>query len=1290
LIFEFWYFAAYILDSRNTKILPESKTVMRLFRENMNLRKFKIWFAFSVRHKYLRMHAKFLTVIIVTILSLGAVKAQDTVTGAFEGTISNNQTGKPLAGAFIEIINEQTGVIYNLQSDSKGRFYQGLLAPGIYLIRVSTTGFRPRTLRRELKVSFTGEVVPVPVALEPETGIGGVVPPPEEPGDIRVEINTSDARQDGSNKKDEVVGLPLGATTITKTFDELAFLLPGVAPPPQTIGDTTGPGVGPGVGSAGQFAVNGLRSRGNNFTVDGSDNNDEDIGVRRQGFVALIPQPLESIEEYQIITLLAPAQFGRNIGAQVNAVSKSGGNLTRGTLYGSFNSDKLNARNFFDTTNGNERFPLQTATGQPVLLDGQPIMVRNQSSGEDSFTFLQGGATLGGAIRQRKLFYFLSGEYQKINATKEKNFIVPTVEQRGAFGTGASGIFRNPFTNDPVSAIPSTLQGSALFSLFPFANNPAGIYGVNTFTQNLPTSGEGVILSAKIDNHFRLRGRQQSVTGRYNFTADERYIPAVNEAIFSTLLSKIQTHNFSFFLNSQLSRPSSIKPIFNQIRLSFGRTRLDFSEVRDREFLIPSDEFPNVPFLLNAPLKLNITQPQLPGRQNNGPVKYRSVFTPVGANTDFTSESQIDILGQVNLAGFSSLGVDVYNFPQLRVNNTYQIADELSARLNNHSLAFGVDLRRTDLDSDLPRLARPLVNFNGTPRLIFENGAFRFPTAADPNPIILAEDLAALGAASDFLLTFNVNRADSKANLRYYQLNFYGQDTWRISPKFSLSYGLRYEYNSPVKEVNNLIEQTFTDSRISFVPGLLPFIAGRKTLYEPDLNNLAPRVGAAYTPRLFKGRRVTVLRAGYGIFYDQILGAVVNQSRNVFPTFFTFNFGGVEGDSPNFVQYYNPAGQTFLDNSGNSIPLRSPGTVNAYNQSITFDRLFQQIRFGFPNAVNATLPSRNLEMPMAQHFTIAFEQQLSSNFTVSMNYVRTVGAKLLRFTTPNLGSGIIVAPTVFQLFPTTVDKGIIPFFLTQAIVKVPNRPVRNIGAVNLFETNASSNYNALQIQIRGRFLPNFNFQVSYTLSKVIDDVSDVFDLSGSYALPQNSFTRAGERAAANFDVRNRLTYSFTYNFPQLKTNKWFQLIAGNLQIAGTGRFQTGQPFTVNSTIDVNLDGNLTDRLNTIEGIEITGNRQQPLRLKNNNFLTLLAPFGEDGAVQRNNFRAGRLLELDLSIAKHFVVGSRRVAFRTDIFNFINRANFGIPVRFLESAAFGKTVSTNTSARRLQFSLKYEF
>jgi len=1238
-----------------------------------------------------------LAFLIILLLLVGNNVAQDTVTGAFQGNVSNNQNDEPVPGAAVQITNEQTGVVYNLTTDSKGIFYQGLLSPGFYQISITVSGFRSRLLRREIRVSLTGEVVPVPVSLEPETPTTTSTQPSpailEESDNIRVEINTTDARRDGSFKAEIITKIPLGSNTVTRSFDELALLLPGVAPPPQTIGDVAGPGVGPGVGSAGQFAVNGLRSRGNNFTVDGSDNNDEDIGVRRQGFVALIPQPIESIQEFQIITLLAPAQFGRNIGAQVNAVSKAGGNKFNGTLYGFFNSNILNARNFFDTTNGNDTVALRSATGQAVLLDGQPLTVRNQSDGEDSFTFGQAGGTFGGAIVQNKVFYFTSGEYQKINAIQEKSFAVPTIEQRGAFRTGTTGVFRDPFNNTPLtnSAIPNAPSSAAILSLFPFANNPSGVYGENTFTQVLPASGRGVILSGRLDNNFALGGRQQSLTGRYNFTDDNKNIPSVNEAIFSTVLSKIQTQNFSFFFNSQLSDSGSSKPLFNQIRFSFGRTRLNFDEVRDTEFLTPSDDFPDTPFLLNTRLRLNVTLPPGLGQPNTGAVRYNSFFPAINGAIVSTAEPFIGPLGQVKVAGFSSLGVDVYNFPQSRTNNTFQLADELTYRLKSHSLVFGVDTRRTDLNSDLPRLARPLVTFNGAPRLIFENEAFRFPTANDQQPILRPEDLLGLTTASDFLLTFNVDRLDSKVNLRYYQLNFYGQDTWRVRPNLSVSYGLRYEYNTPVKERDRLIEQTFTDERLSIVPGLNQFLDGRTSLYEPDLNNFAPRVGIAYSKPFFGNNRLSVFRAGYGIFYDQILGAVVNQSRNVFPTFLTLNYGGLNSRSQTALVLFNPGRTTTANNQGVNFPLNTSGTVNIFNPGLNLLEFIQNDRQFFPNAINVTLPARELEMPMAHHYSFVYEQQLSSNYSLSIGYVGTLGRKLLRFETPNLGSSITTAPTLLRTIPIPTANGELFIPISEGRVFNPNRPVGDIGAVNLFTTTASSNYNSLQTQLRTRFVNSFDFQMSYTFSSVTDDVSDVFDLAGASVLPQNSLTLAGERAPANFDVRHRLSYNVIYDIPQLQgNNRFLNWLTDGLQIASIGRFHTGQPFTVNSIIDVNLDGNLTDRLNNTNGLVATGDGRQPLRLETNNPFTLLAPFGQDGQIGRNSFRAGKVLELDLSFIKRWTFNNQSLLFRTDVFNFINRANFGVPIRFLEAPGFGRATNTITPARRIQFSLKYAF
>jgi hypothetical protein len=1225
-------------------------------------------------------HPSSLRPILFVILSLffavESTFAQDTVTGAFEGTVTNSQTKAPINGADVQITNEETGLVIFLRTGSDGRFYEGQLAPGQYRIRVSIAGFQPKEIRQELKISYTDQVIPVPVPLDPAAS--SPTPAPGATGrdtDIRVELNRTDASRRGSFTK-EVSLLPLGATTLIRSFDELALLLPGVAPPPQTLGTVAGPGVGAGVGSAGQFAVNGLRSRANNFTVDGSDNNDEDIGVRRQGFVSLIPQPIDSIQEYHVTTLLAPAQFGRNIGAQVNAVSKSGGEHIHGTVYVLFNSRQLNARKFFDGTTANAVFPLRADNGQPVLVDGQPLMVRNDSSGEDSFTLAEGGFVLGGPLISKKLFYFLSAEYQSLNATQEESFAVPSLSQRGAFGTGVTGIFRDPFTGNATSANPTARSGAAVLTLFPFPNNPDGIYGANTFTQVLPAGGRGKVISAKLDDNFDAWGRSQSITGRYNFTDDFRNIPVTGGAIFSALQPHIRTQNLSLFWNARVTRPYSATPIRNQIRLSYGRTRLRFEEVRAQQFLIPSRDFPDIPFLLNAPSLFNVTLPDSPGVANTGPVRYTRL--PV------TVERQFGALGQVVIAGFSPIGVDVFNFPQRRVNNTYQIADQLVMRLGRHTLTFGTDNRRTELNSELPRNARPLVTFGGAPRLIVENGVSRFPTSNDPDPLIQPVDLAAIGAPNNLFLTLSTDQNDS-ISLRFYQLNFYAQHDWRLRRNLSLSYGLRYEYNTPPRELHRRIENTFTDPSLDLVPGLSEFIDGRTRINDPDLNNLAPRVSLAYSSDYFGNNRQSVLRAGYGLFYDQVLGAVVSQSRNVFPTFLNLNFGGgivtAANDFP--LVAFNPASTVFLVNA-DLVPLLTPGTLTQINPRLGLSTTISFVNDNFANAIGPTLPARKLEMPTAHQFGVTFEQQLNSDLVLSAAYVGTRANHLLRFSTPNLGPGLTLVPTSFSVVQEIFT---VPRFLGRVII--PQRPVERVGAINIFETTASSRYDSLQLQARGRLRPSMQYQLSYSLSKATDDVSDVFDLAGASALPQNSLTFANERGPANFDARHRVTYNFIYTFGDYK--KGVRSLLSGLQLAGIGRFQTGQPFTVNSTIDVNLDGNLTDRLNTADGIVVTGDRSQPLRLATANTLSLLAPFGQDGKVGRNTFRAGNLLELDLAMMKSFSLGeSRRLLFRIDVFNFINRANFGVPVRFLEAPGFGKATNTVTPGHRIQLSLKLSF
>ncbi|MEO7673659.1 MAG: TonB-dependent receptor plug domain-containing protein, partial [Pyrinomonadaceae bacterium] len=505
-----------------------------------------------------------------------------------------------------------------------------------------------------------------------------------------------ETQRGGSFDDKEARALPLGGKTLIRSFDELALLVPGVASAPEAIGNNVGPGVGPGVGTSGQFSVNGLNSRTNNFMVDGSDNNDEDIGVRRQGFFSLVPQPIESIQEFQVITLLAPAQYGRNLGGQVNVVSKSGTSDFHGAVYGFFNSDKLNARNFFDFKGDTPPVAL-TGGGRNVTIDGRQAFVQNPAGDQDSLTLLHGGGVLGGPIVREKTFFFVSAEGQVLNATKESHFAVPTVEQRGFLNSGATGI--TTLGQSQRQLRPTTESGNLIFSLFPFPNDPSGVFGRNTLTQVLSDDGRGGVFSGKVDHYFSMRdGQLQTLTARYNLTDDSRDLPVTGGGIFSSMKSQVRTDNFSTFLTGDLTDKLS-----NLFRFSWGRTRLRFDEIRNSSFLLPTSSFGGAGFLLNAPSLANITTPFRAGGTAPG-----VAYSTIAAST----ESKLGAIGQVIIGGFSPVGADVFNFPQRRVNNTLQFADTLrSSAFRSHNLAFGADIRHTDLNSDLPRNSRPLVTF---------------------------------------------------------------------------------------------------------------------------------------------------------------------------------------------------------------------------------------------------------------------------------------------------------------------------------------------------------------------------------------------------------------------------------------------------------------------------------------------------------------------------------------------------------------------------------------------------
>jgi hypothetical protein len=552
-----------------------------------------------------------------------------------------------VANAKVLVTNEDNGNNRTRLTNDGGEYEFFNLQPGVYRITGSLEGYQdgvvvhfvvPLNVITPLKPPDI-TLLPLAVATAPPASAG-----PSQllgPHEGLPLINTTDATLRGNFIQDQIESLPLGGLTDMRTFDELALLLPGVAPPPNTPG-VRGPGVGFGIGTAGEFSVNGMRARSNSFTVDGSDNNDPDVGVRRQGFVALVPQTIESINQFEMSTLLWDAELGRNYGSQVNAVSKAGGSRYHGGGYGFVTDSRMNARNFFDYTEGPHN--------------------------KDPFTRSQTGFVIGGPVGSNRTQFFGSYEHLSINGSSEQHFSTPTDSERRFLGLPKFGILTPLLPLGNHFQFFETITGASplghnILSLYPAPNDPGGPYGPNTFTEIIPAGGKGDIFSTTVTHQF---GEKNTIFARYNFTDDNRILPSINRAINSTTRANTRTQDLSLIVDSQIGAQFA-----SSGRFSYGRTRLMFSD------------FPGSPLLFS-----------------------RKSATPVGGE-ESPIKSRTSPIGELLIEPFSPVGVDVFTFPQARVNNTLQFADTLSREFGTHSIKLGGDMPRPTQQRAGPELSSP-------------------------------------------------------------------------------------------------------------------------------------------------------------------------------------------------------------------------------------------------------------------------------------------------------------------------------------------------------------------------------------------------------------------------------------------------------------------------------------------------------------------------------------------------------------------------------------------------------
>ena len=549
--------------------------------------------------------------------------------------------------------------------------------------------------------------------------------------------------------------------------------------------------------------------------------------------------------------------------------------------------------------------------------------------------------------------------------------------------------------------------------------------------------------------------------------------------------------------------------------------------------------------------------------------------------------------------GFSAVGDDP-TAPEHGTTNTYQAADTATWVRGAHLMKFGVDLRFLQQNAY---------------RDIESHGFFNFTGLLLGNPLeeLLLGAPTATGGATE----------NNPQHLRTHSYDFFASDTWRVRTNLALTLGLRYEYNSPAVDAANRanVYNPAAGSLVQLGQGRFP-----RGGYDPDYRNLAPRIGLAWSPG---GRDTTVLRAAYGIYYDQSSLAPGE---------------GIYFSAPyyNFNVYY---------------PI--PGLVNLSLAS-PFPR-----GFPFPYPGSAIAFQRSLRTPYVQHWNAGVQRALGASRVIEIAYVGSKGTHLIDSRNINQPR-----PSVNQQNPS---------------------PNRNVSEIDIIESQANSTYHSLQARFQQRLWQGLSGLASYTYAKSIDDASGFFSTTGDPNFPQNANNLSAERGRSDFDIRQRFTLGYAYDLPFLKGHRrlggWQSFGVLTFQ---TGQPFTVAllPDDDNANTGISQLGfGAGDRPNVSGNPRLSGPTPQEWF---NTAAFTTPPYGQFGNSGRNILDGPGLRAVNLSIVKNTALTERlNLQFRAEFFNALNRANYNLPDNFIGSPTFGQVVSAQ-DPRRVQLALKLLF
>jgi hypothetical protein len=556
-------------------------------------------------------------------------------------------------------------------------------------------------------------------------------------------------------------------------------------------------------------------------------------------------------------------------------------------------------------------------------------------------------------------------------------------------------------------------------------------------------------------------------------------------------------------------------------------------------------------------------------------------------------------LTSITVTGFSPLG-DESNNPQHGTTNVYQLNDNLTWVHGRHQAKFGVDYRITQQNAYRDVESRGFIDFTG---LLLGNAL---------------EELL-LGLPTDS----GVATLDNPEHLRTHSYNFFANDTWRVRPNLTLNLGLRYEFNSPGVDAQNHAN-LYDESTQTLVPvGTDGMPRGG---YLPDRNNFAPRFGVAWSPG---SSSRTVLRAGYGIYFDQS-SLAPSEGLYFSPPYF------------NFSTYY-PLGPTA------PLLLSDPFPSD----------------FPYPTPTSALAFQRDLRTPYIQQWNFNIERSLGGSRMFEIGYVGSKGTDLI-------GARDINQP------PPSAN----PNFV---------RPLPDFADIDLLESNRNSIYHSLQARYEQRLDFGLSLLASYTFAKSIDNASSFFSSAGDPNFPQDSYDLHAERGLSNFDVRQRFVASYGYDLPFGKRSRWLKgwQTFGILQFQ-TGEPFTVSLLADDDNSNTGIDSlgfGANDRPNVVGSPHLANPSANEWF---NTSAFAIPPYGSFGNSGRNTVTGPGMATVDLSLVKNTAIRERAtLQFRAEMFNVVNHTNFSLPDNFIGSPTFGQILSAG-NPRRLQLGLKLLF